>query len=307
MKTDGTIPTWLCTIGAAMLAIATGKDQFAGYLIIPELVYVSLLLVGSALTLAGVAGLFLPSMRRPIHFIVEKVRLFLGKIMDIEPSARYKCVYASEADLLELHRIFEKAFGSQSPPVKLMRSWIRVYPKALAMLYRVDKSSPRKTQQTLVGSFKVLPITEAAAKNVAKDRLTGSTIRPQHIARKSSDTAAYYVGDVVAFTGRAKGTLLAYLNATCEQAIKMGVPIYARPLTEEGKRVMTQYGFVQCSDDESPPAIGQMCKFVPGREDHAVSKALGSRGKKGRAKRLMSSDGDLRLQSAGSTAVLALS
>jgi len=148
-----------------------------------------------------------------------------------------------------------------------MRAWVQKYRKAFVMVYRVDDSSIKKKQQTLVGSFKVLLISKDAVRALEAGQVSGSTLKPEHIVSRQSDAAAYYVGDVAGHKGPARGFLLASLNAACEKAISKRLPIYARPLTNDGLRIMEQYGFVQAADGKSPPEIGKMCKLTVGSDN----------------------------------------
>jgi hypothetical protein len=92
--------------------------------------------------------------------------------------------------------------------------------------------------------------------------LTGSTLEPHHIAARQRDAAAFYVGDVVATASDARGRVLRCVMRECEEAFRKNLPIYARPLTKEGRNAMTRRGFVQVSDGESLPEHGKMCKLV---------------------------------------------
>jgi hypothetical protein len=134
--------------------------------------------------------------------------------------------------------------------------------RAFAMVYQIEDSSIEAESRSLVGSFKVLPVTEEAVRGLELKRLTGSSLRPEHIAKRQKDTAGFYVGDVFATTTFARGRIMAHIIIECEQAIRKGLPIYARPLTKDGKKTMKRRGFVRVDDGKSPPEIGEICRLV---------------------------------------------
>jgi hypothetical protein len=255
-----TLPSLLCTIGAAILGIALAKDPISKIITLPEKAYSLMLIAGVVLILSGLAVLLVSAVGSPAKSVIDKI--LFRRI-----NSKYICVHATQADLPQLHDLYTEFFGADVPSVSLMRSWMQQHRKTFAMVYRVNDSSIKKKEQVLVGSYKVLLITEEAVRELERGQLSGSTFMPKHIASRQKDAAAYYVGDVVATTQFARGVLLGYLNAACEQAIRKGFPIYARPLTSAGRRVMTGYGFVLAADGKTMPEIGRLCKLVTGREE----------------------------------------
>jgi hypothetical protein len=236
-----------------------------------------MLILGGLLILLGLMGCLVLVFVRPAGSVLNFVNKKLGE--------KYIRVYASQADLPQLHDFYTEFFGDDVPSLSLMRAWVQKYRRAFAIVYRVDDTSIKKKQQILCGSYKVLLITEAAVRGLESGQVGGSTFQPDHLASRQKDTAAYYVGDVVARTRLARGFILASLSAACEKALRKRVPIYARPLTRDGLRIMTQYGFVQADDGKSPPNIGKMCKLIIGSDrPHLIKRALQKRMVKKRGK-----------------------
>jgi hypothetical protein len=276
-KTIGPLSVVLCTVGAAVLAIAVAKDHISKIIDIPEPWYKAMLVIGGVLVFLGFVGFLVSVVISPAGHVLDFVNKKLGE--------KYMLIYASQADLPQLHSFYTEFFGDDVPSLGLMRAWVQKYRKAFAMVYRVDDTSIKKKQQVLSGSFKVLLVTEEAVRGLESGQVSGSTFEPNHIASRQKDAAAYYVGDVVAKTRLARGFILASLNAACEQAIRKGLPIYARPLTSDGLRVMTQYGFVQAADRKSSPEIGKMCKLMIGSDKpQRIKKASQKQGGKLRGK-----------------------
>jgi hypothetical protein len=250
----------ICTIGAAVFSAGAAREHLSKIIQIPDAAYNTLLVTGSVLISLSILGFIVSLLGLPSKLILENV-------VYRNLGSKYICVYAKQSDVSRLHSLYTEYFGGDVPSPDLMRAWIRQLPKAFSMIYRIDDESIKKKQQVLVGSFKVLMLTEDAVCALEAEQLSGSTFQPEHLARRQTDAAASYVGDVIGTTRFAQGVLLGYLNAACEQAIKRGLPIYARPLTKEGKRVMRKYGFVEVSDNQSPPEIGRICKLVIEKHD----------------------------------------
>jgi hypothetical protein len=163
--------------------------------------------------------------------------------------------------LIGLHDFYAKYFGSDVPSIDLMKSWIARCKTAFVLVSRVHQTSGLAMKQELVGSFKLLPLTLDAVRALDAGQMTGSMFKPEHVARNKKETIAVYVGDVAATSQFARAMVIAHLTVACTPAVGRGLPIYARPLTGDGLRVMTKHGFVQVSDGTSRPEIGRICKL----------------------------------------------
>ena len=150
------------------------------------------------------------------------------------------------------------------PDIELMRTWVAKCGSAFTIVQRVVQDSGLPVRKELVGSFKLLPLTAKGVRAIDLGQATGSTFRTEHISGVRSRPAGYYVGDVVATTRFARGVVMAQLNAAVSPAVRGAVIVYARPLTKDGLRVMTNHGFVQVSDGRSAPQIGRACKLEVG-------------------------------------------
>lgn len=245
-----------CTVGGAVFAIAVESDHISKIIDIPEVGYKAMLIIGGLLVLLGLTAITVSVLRSRTSRLLDFVSKKRGH--------KYILVYASYPDLPQLHSFYQEFFEDDVPSLDLMRTWVRKYRKAFAMVYRVNDISIKKKQQVLAGSYKVLLVTEEAVRGLEAEDLCGSTFKAEHVASRQKDAAAYYIGDVIATTRLARGFILASLNVACEHAFRRGLPIYARPLTSDGLRVMTQYGFVQVHDENSPPEMEKMCKLTTG-------------------------------------------
>jgi hypothetical protein len=243
MKNNLNVASVLCTIGSGLFALTTFGTA-----------YRSLMWLGVLLFALGIAAAINTVFVTGFELVL---RSFRSKTIE----RKFERVYATMTDVAPLRALYAKEFGSEVPSAKLMLEWITRYPHAFTLLYRCDAKPLFRRIYTLVGSFKLLPITSEGVREVEAGRATGSTLKSEHVAGEWADASALYIGDVVGTSLLGKGILLHYLNAACEEAFEKGLPLYARPLTPDGKRVMTGHAFVQIADGTSPPEIGKMCRL----------------------------------------------
>jgi hypothetical protein len=248
----------LCTVGAAIFAVGASEDAILKRVQLPARAFYLLLLSGGLLVGLGVAALILSVLFNPIEAAISRV--LYGDL-----NSRYVSVNARGRDLIGLHDFYTKYFGSDVPSIDLMKSWIVRCKSAFVLVHRVSQASGLAMKEELVGSFKLLPLTLDAVRALDAGQITGSMFKAEHVARNKKETLAVYVGDVAATSQFARAMVLAQLNAACTPAVSRGLPIYARPLTPDGLRVMTKHGFVQVSDGTSPPEIGRICKLESGK------------------------------------------
>lgn len=257
-KIPANLGTLLLTVGVALFTVGVAEREISRFLpSIPHFLYTFMLVGGLALVALGLVALVVSLALSPAELLLANASR--------EAFDPYNCTFATEADVGRLRSFYQEYFGTDVPSAALMQAWIRRNPRAFAMVHRVEEASIIRTTHSLVGSFKVLMLTPQAVDELVGQLVTGTTFKSAHLARKPQEAAGFYVGDVVATTRFARGILLAYLNVACAPAIRNAIPIYARPLSRDGKRVMTQHGFVQVSDDKSPPEIGKICRLGTAR------------------------------------------
>jgi hypothetical protein len=244
----------LCTVGSALFAVGASKDPLSKVITLPNYSFSALMILGGIL--AAVGGIaFLSS------FVVEPLESGVTRVVYGDIDSRYLCVPANPSDLPGLHALYTQYFGADVPSVDLMRAWLRRCGTAFTLVQRVTQDYGLGTRQVLVGSFKLLPLTAEGVRAMKSGQASGSSFRPEHISGIHRRPAAWYVGDVVATTRFSRGVVMAHINAACSFAVKKAVSIYARPLTRDGRRIITKHGFVQVSDGKSTPEIGRMCRL----------------------------------------------
>ena len=113
----------------------------------------------------------------------------------------------ARAILLVFTPCTSRYFGDDVPVIELMRTWVAKCGSAFTIVQRVVEDSGLPTRQELVGSFKLLPLTAKGVRAIELGQATGSTFRSEHISGGRSHPVGYYVGDVVATTRFARGSL----------------------------------------------------------------------------------------------------
>jgi hypothetical protein len=156
-----------------------------------------------------------------------------------------------------------------------MKLWHQRNPDIFWILYSVSRSNPNRLIRTLKGSFKILTI-QAEFLYLLDQELVKGTDLPVDAIVPLKDAAALYVGDVAATGRTAKAALLAYLDSRAEEARTRGLPIYARPLTSDGLRLIRGHGFEPVSGATFDTPIGHIFRLDP---DHPQS-SVALRGKR---------------------------
>jgi hypothetical protein len=260
----------LCTVGGAVFAVGASKDAVSKVVVLPDVAFGILMVVGGVLAAAGAIAFML-------SFLIDRIEHAVSQVVYGDLDSKYLCTQARPSDLAGLHALYTRHFGDDVPDIQLMRTWVAKCGSAFTLVQRVVADSGLPTRQELVGSFKLLPLTAKGVRAIDLGQATGSTFRSEHIYGGRSRPAGYYVGDVVATTRFARGVVMAQLNAAVSPAVRVPVTVYARPLTKDGLRVMTKHGFVQVSDGRSAPQIGLVCKLQVGSQSKSVARRKAKR------------------------------
>lgn len=212
----------------------------------PDLVTKVVVTLAAAPVLWAIAKLT----RLSVAWITGRSRVALGhSIHDFVP--------ASERDLPELLSLYRRYFGDDIPTLSVMRSWLNRSPRAFWLV--LDRSSRASSVAKLVGSFKLLPITRSGVSDLEADLVSGSTFRERHIARRPRDTAAYYIGDVIGTNRVAQAAIVSHLRQLVSTNLTR-LPVYARPLSRDGERLMSKLGF-HCVADGGEPTLRRICRM----------------------------------------------
>jgi hypothetical protein len=156
----------------------------------------------------------------------------------------YECRAVELPELEKLRAFVSEAFETDEiTPLDTMR---RLYEKNREILHVLVRTSPNSAENgnNICGYFCVFPLTRAASKLVQAEALTGDKIGPDQIVRTRSRASAFYIGGIAASGGRyPSARVIAYLEARLSKAVSRAIPIYTRPVTKEGLRLMKRHSF----------------------------------------------------------------
>lgn len=167
----------------------------------------------------------------------------------------------SKRDVQPVVELMRRFFGEETPSPSRMLEWQRRNKTVLTAVY-MKKLKRGKIDKELVGVFKILPLTEQAVDLLESEQKTGATLKAQDIAGEGDKAAALYIGDVVASTRDGKAEVLRQLKQRVEPQIDLGVPVYTRPLTADGARLVQKYNFVPVMKEIPSGAAGRIHKLL---------------------------------------------
>ena len=232
---------WLLAIAGVLLALPLARHEISTLIALPEFLYVALAIAGAvfaAIALVGIAALL--------------ADLALGR-----RRTWCECRPVSRRNVQRVFELMQRFFGSETPTVTRMMSWQRRNRTVLTAVYLKRITDRRKTG-TLVGVYKVVPLTAQAVALLRAERKTGNTLKVGDIAAETDKPAGLYIGDVVAITAKAKGEVITQLKQSVKNQLRPGIFIYTRPLTSAGTRLVRKYDFAPVIDGITPGSTGRM-------------------------------------------------
>jgi hypothetical protein len=250
LKKTVEIALTLLGAGVALLTIVGSETFLRPYVTLPPYAY----------AMAALGGCILLALS-PAVPLTALLFLFARRLWNRMRTKRLKMTYmqryATKSDLPYVRKMLVRAFGEENTPsLALMEAWCDKYPQTFVCIYAVTKTFER-TKERLRATFKLIPLNLLGVQAVEKGIATGTTIQTEHIATREEDIEGYYIGDVVRSTFGSARPLI----QSIEPLLHRG-PFYARPLTRDGKLIMTAFRFFQINGDALPD-IGMMCKRFP--------------------------------------------
>ncbi len=231
----------LLAVAAILMAIPVARPDLAKVVQVSELFYLGLDVAGACLAIAGITGL--------AALVLSRALARDAAWCEFRPVCR--------GDAKEVHELMSQAFGEESPSINRVLEWQRRNRAVMTAVY-VKKLVRGKVSRRLVGVFKILPLTAEAVTLLEREQLTGANISPAFIAGPNEQPAGLYIGDVLAVSAHAKGELLRQLMTVLQAGAKAGIPLYARPLTAHGARLVRKYHFVPVTSELTPGTLGRI-------------------------------------------------
>jgi hypothetical protein len=202
------------------------RNEIAKWLTVPRWFF-SLLLALTALCL--IAATLVP---------------ILSLVASLKPQfITYTCDTVGLQDLDACYRLFQETIPVELPTIEKVREWHKKCPGAFRQIWRERRGL--RISRDLVGCFHVAPVTMDAVAKLESNALLGSHFVPDHIASSFNSAAGLYIGAIAATSMRARHhTLLMLLGFVSSHSRTTPLPVYARLLPPDGKRLGEKYGFV---------------------------------------------------------------
>jgi hypothetical protein len=162
----------ILAIAAVLLGIPVARPEIDHLVILPKFIYVIVAIAGAALGAISLVGIF---------------GLFIGPIL----SGRRTWCECKPVSRRNIHAVFDLMqhfFGDETPRVTRMLQWQRQNKTVLTAVYLEQLTGGRK-HSTLVGVYKIIPLTAEAVEALECERKTGATIKPDDIAAEGEAPA----------------------------------------------------------------------------------------------------------------------
>jgi len=231
----------LLAVATLLLGIPLARSHIDRVVVFPESLYVIVTIVGTLVGILALVGL--------VAFLID---LAIGR-----SRTWCECRPVSSRNIHEVFELMHDFFEDETPSKNRMRQWQRKNKNVLTAVYLQGLTGGRK-RSTLVGVYKIVPLTRSAVAALASERKTGATIETDDITAENEQPAGLYIGDVVAVTGKAKGEVIRQLKNTVAKLLRPGLSIYTRPLTRDGVRLVRKYQFITVSDGIAPGSTGRI-------------------------------------------------
>jgi hypothetical protein len=245
----------LITVGSALLAIAPFRSDVGKVVPVSQRIYGIALASGIALCVIGVliiAWALAQYVTRMSHYAQLIDDYIKTRITDpkLDRSA------ALEDDLDAVFEFSRQEFQEEiDDDVKLrMRSWHKKNPEHLWIIYREGR--------VIVGYFALLPLNKKAARRVDRGELYGASISEDDMVGVATKPSAIYIGGIAAKSKKAKAFAVGVLLERLNKMLVGGVPLYTRPVTKDGHRLVDKYGFLPVRALEIEPPWKVVHKLV---------------------------------------------
>jgi hypothetical protein len=235
----------ILAVAGVLLAVPLARGDLDRVVVLPNWLFLLLALLGTTLAVIGLVAL---------------VVLILTRLLAKDSTwCEFRPVSRSNAK--EVRELMSDAFGDESPTAKRMLDWQRRNGAVMTAVY-IKKLVRGKTSRKLVGVFKIVPVKQEAIPFLEREEISGATFPPEFVAGPDEAAAGLYIGDVLAVTSRAKGDLLRQLISALKRQGHTGIPLYTRPLTDHGARLVKKYDFRPVAADLVVGSIGRIHKLA---------------------------------------------
>lgn len=242
-------------VGTVLLGFVQVKNDIDSIRPLPPEYYKYLVIAGILLIVIGFLAIVVDYIRFATG-LQQAVSQWIGSIPQKIFPGELTPILAAPHDLPKIHAFVVSLLGPDISPLGLMQEWYQKNPEMMWIL-RYTNSIGEAEWQQMVGCFSIIPLTRSATRAVKQGRLTGSSFRASHIlSPKAKLISGVYIGGVVATGLRAQAYILGYMMGQIQPSAAKGIPIYSRPVTRAGLRLLQKYHFVPVKGGKS--GIGEV-------------------------------------------------
>ena len=151
---------------------------------------------------------------------------------------------AREDELPAAYEFIDRLFGPGITPYGDVVAMQKHNPLFINIVTTVPNAA---TLADIFGYFSLVPLTEEAHALVAANRLHGSDMRPHHMPAPGERIAAIYMGAVAASERND-----VVVRSWCKTLKPHALPLYTRPVTDDGARLCAKLGYRPVADQPAP-------------------------------------------------------
>jgi hypothetical protein len=235
----------ILTIGGSLAAVcplrADIDDLIGSY---PDRIYDLCLILGLFLCLCGLL-LVLAGVLQHLAALSKRMQHVREYIEEKLSDPRFERAVATLDQFEELFELSRHILGDEIAPEirERMREWYGKNPNYLWSIQRVKVGDGVETRR-LAGFFSIFPLNKRATKLCERGDFSGAQIRSEDLVGPNSVPAGVYIGAIAANTPRARSFALGVLMERLDKILKRGVALYTRPVTRDGRRLISKYGFI---------------------------------------------------------------
>ncbi|HEY0546935.1 MAG TPA: SIR2 family protein [Pyrinomonadaceae bacterium] len=158
--------------------------------------------------------------------------------------SKYELRAVRREEIPALREFCVKLLGNEISSVEKMIEWHDKNPDIFNILLQARAVSTESLKD-IVGYYCIIPLNEEAAKLIHNENITGAMFSIDHIVPKGKKPAAIYIGGIAAEKqGKARAYIIGSIVQQLSKIRSRGIPIYSRPITDEGLNLLHGYSFV---------------------------------------------------------------
>jgi hypothetical protein len=160
--------------------------------------------------------------------------------------ATYWVEAAKVDDLDTLYKLYQSAFGLDLTPKEQMKKWVAKNSAIAWIVFRAPEAD--SLQRELVGFFDVEPLTKGAVRRLEEKEADARSMSDADIMKSTAQAVHFYIGSVGAVSAKHRWNVeLCFLDRIAYLSSKKAVTFYARPVTDDGLRLLRRNDFAPIS------------------------------------------------------------